>query len=49
MRDRTLQVNIPAGVEDGTRIRLAGEGEAGVLRGAAGEVLPELVGDGRRP
>jgi molecular chaperone DnaJ len=32
-KDKTLQVNIPAGVEDGTRIRLAGEGEAGV-RGA---------------
>jgi len=32
-KDKTLQVNIPRGVEDGTRIRLAGEGEAGV-RGA---------------
>ncbi|MGP1394630.1 MAG: molecular chaperone DnaJ [Inquilinaceae bacterium] len=32
-KERTLQVNIPAGVEDGTRIRLAGEGEAG-MRGA---------------
>src|SRR5919107_5775582 len=32
-RDRTLNVSIPASVEDGTRIRLSGEGEAG-LRGA---------------
>ncbi len=32
-KERTLSVGIPPGVEDGTRIRLAGEGEAG-LRGA---------------
>ena len=32
-KEKTLSVNIPSGVEDGTRIRLAGEGEAG-LRGA---------------
>ncbi len=32
-KDKTLSVTIPAGVDDGTRIRLAGEGQAG-LRGA---------------
>jgi len=35
---RTLSVNIPAGIEDGTRIRLAGEGEAGVRGGAPGDL-----------
>ncbi len=33
-KERKLAVTVPAGVEDGTRIRYAGEGEAG-LRGAA--------------
>lgn len=37
-RERTLQVNIPAGVEDGTRIRLAGEGEAGMRGAPAGDL-----------
>ncbi|MGE3066754.1 MAG: molecular chaperone DnaJ [Hyphomicrobiaceae bacterium] len=37
-KERKLSVNIPAGVEDGTRIRLAGEGEAGVRGGPAGDL-----------
>src|SRR3954449_3206944 len=37
-RERALSVNIPPGVEDGTRIRLAGEGEAGIRSGPAGDL-----------
>ena len=37
-RERSLQVSIPAGVEDGTRIRLAGEGEAGSQGAPAGDL-----------
>ncbi|HEV7370543.1 molecular chaperone DnaJ [Arenibaculum sp.] len=37
-KEKTLQVNIPAGVEDGTRIRLAGEGEAGLRSAPPGDL-----------
>jgi len=36
--ERTLQVEIPAGIHDGQRIRLTGEGHAGMLGGRAGDV-----------
>ncbi len=37
-RERALSVNVPAGVEEGTRIRLAGEGEAGLRGGPPGDL-----------
>ncbi len=38
VEERSLSVNIPAGIEDGTRIRLANEGEAGMRGGPAGDL-----------
>jgi molecular chaperone DnaJ len=38
IRKRTLSVKIPPGVDDGTRIRLTGEGELGTLGGPPGNL-----------
>ena len=37
-KEKKLQVSIPAGIDDGTRIRLTGEGEAGLRGGPAGDL-----------
>ena len=42
-REKTLQVNIPAGVDDGTRIRLSGEGEAGMRGAPTGDLYIFIV------
>ncbi len=47
-KERTLAVDIPAGVEEGTRIRLSGEGQAGMGGGPAGD-LYVFISVGRHP
>jgi len=37
-KEKTLNVNVPRGVDDGTRIRVAGEGEAGTRGGPTGDL-----------
>jgi molecular chaperone DnaJ len=39
---RKIRVNIPAGVDSGTQLRVSGEGEGGTLGGAAGDLYVEL-------
>jgi molecular chaperone DnaJ len=41
-KSRTLEVKIPAGVQNGTRLRFAGKGEAGMLGGAAGDFFVDV-------
>jgi molecular chaperone DnaJ len=38
MRERTVEVSVPPGVEDGTRIRYTGQGDAGLHGGPAGDL-----------
>jgi len=38
VQDRELRVDVPAGIHDGQRIRVSGEGHAGILGGRAGDV-----------
>jgi len=42
LRQRTVDAKIPAGVEDGTRIRFAGSGEVGQFGGPAGDLYVVL-------
>jgi molecular chaperone DnaJ len=42
LRERTVDAKVPAGVEDGTRIRFAGLGEAGAFGGPAGDLYVVL-------
>ena len=37
-QSKTLNVNIPAGIDEGSRIRLSGQGEAGIRGGASGDL-----------
>jgi len=39
LRQRTVEANVPAGVEDGTRIRFSGAGEVGAFGGPAGDLI----------
>lgn len=38
LKRRSLSVKVPAGVDEGTRIRVAGEGESGVRKAASGDL-----------
>jgi molecular chaperone DnaJ len=41
--EKTLSVKIPAGIDNGDRIRLAGEGDAGVHGASAGDLYVEIT------
>lgn len=41
-KKRSLRVAVPAGIDTGTRLRVAGEGEGGYVGGAAGDLFVEI-------
>jgi molecular chaperone DnaJ len=41
-KKKKLEINIPAGVEDGMRLRLRGEGEVGLNNGPSGDLFVEI-------
>jgi len=41
-KQKTLSVKVPAGVDNGDRIRLSGEGEAGVNGGPSGDLFVQI-------
>ena len=43
-KQKHLMVNVPAGIEDNTRIRIAGEGEAGIRGGSSGDLYVFISG-----
>lgn len=43
LADKKLTVNIPAGVEDGTRMKLAGRADAGTFNGASGDLYIQIT------
>ncbi len=42
LHDRALEIDVPAGIEDGQRIRVRGEGHAGELGAPAGDVFVQI-------
>ncbi len=42
VEERSLEVDVPAGIHDGQQIRISGEGHAGVLGGRAGDVYVQV-------